>query len=160
VTVCRHRLCATVVFRRQIIDEDERRRLEGLFAAALRAIAAPELAEDDAGRDVSRAVAADPLATAVGTIPGSVPPGFLPLMGIAHSAFSWDIRLNPRVRQVFAAAFDTPPEDLCVGCDLPFHSPRPDADAVPVATSKCWAHADQNGKVARSCCCWLCVAGV
>lgn len=85
-------------------------------------------------------------------VPGSNRTGFTPLNGLPHSEFSWQARMHPKVRQLFASIYET--DELCVGIDLPFYLPKAGQGAPPDTTPA--PHSDQNGHVpdTGSCSIW------
>ena len=58
---------------------------------------------------------------------------------LAHGKLAWMVRLNKRVKHVYQTLY--PDEDLCVGMDCVFFSPK---NAPGSTRDRLWGHADQN----------------
>ena len=132
-----------------VTSPEECAALEALWARALRCSLDPR-AVRDADPHVAAAVAAavaDPLSAdnlPHRGIPGQQSTGFVPKLGLPHSEFSWRVRTNAKIRHLYSHLMGVPADDLCVGLDLLFFSPK----GLPgVMSTQFSAHSDQNKHV-------------
>jgi hypothetical protein len=74
------------------------------------------------------------------SIPGLVDKGFMSMHTFPHSKFSWNLRSNNNVRNIYAHLHDVQSDELCVSTDVAFFTPD-DTSNKPVPV---WCHGDQN----------------
>lgn len=73
--------------------------------------------------------------------PGLPDKGFMSTNGIPQGNFAWEMRTNPKVREIFAHLHTT--QEIVVGIDVSFFS----ADGIDAPTTVMWPHADQDSRL-------------
>lgn len=61
---------------------------------------------------------------------------------MAQGAAAWSLRLNPRVRALYATAYRTDPSEMCVGMDNMMFTPGTQPHTR--TSGRVWPHVDIN----------------